>query len=336
MSALRQLARRVGLGHVIRLLYRRPLGLARKSVREGGPLQQRRTEAGRLQMMQAATALPPLSASGAEAGHEVHFLTGTRFWYQSLFCFYSLQLHAGKRLTPVFHDDGTLTEEDQSQVLRVVPWTRFVQQAEIMHRLDEALPETRFPALRARRLEYPHLRKITDIHAGTSGWKLVLDSDMLCFREPRFVLEWLANPDRACHMVDVERFYGYSEQLMERLAGQPIPDLINVGLCGLDSGNIDWEEMERWCQVLLEEEGASYFQEQALVAMLMAGRERAVAPARDYRVLPSLEEGRQPTAVMHHYVAESKRSYFQHGWRRVWREAMPASSLPVCPECQQA
>ena len=42
-----------------------------------------------------------------------------------------------------------------------------------------------------------------------------------------------------------------------------------------------------------------------------------VAPEADYVVLPSVEEGRQPSVVLHHYVAESKRSYFQHGWRHV-------------------
>jgi hypothetical protein len=54
--------------------------------------------------------------------------------------------------------------------------------------------------------------------------------------------------------------------------------------------------------------------------MLVAGRERIVAPRPEYLTLPSVEEGRSPSAILHHYVAESKRAYFQHGWRRVYRE----------------
>ena len=140
---------------------------------------------------------------------------------------------------------------------------------------------------------------------------------MLFFRRPRFVLDWLVAPDRPCHMVDAMPAYGYSQGLMERLAGAPVRPLINVGFCGLRSDAIDWDALETWCAALIEEEGKHYFQEQALTAMLMAGQETAAASPDDYAVLPSLDEGREPTAILHHYVAESKRSYFQHGWRHV-------------------
>jgi hypothetical protein len=66
---------------------------------------------------------------------------------------------------------------------------------------------------------------------------------------------------------------------------------------------------------LTAREGMHYYLEQALTAMLVAGGETLAAPARDYRVLPSLAEGRAPQAILHHYVAHSKRSYFQCGWR---------------------
>jgi hypothetical protein len=43
----------------------------------------------------------------------------------------------------------------------------------------------------------------------------------------------------------------------------------------------------------------------------------AVAPAADYVTKPGRAESIAPRAVMHHYVAESKRWYFRHGWRHV-------------------
>jgi hypothetical protein len=58
-------------------------------------------------------------------------------------------------------------------------------------------------------------------------------------------------------------------------------------------------------------------QEQALTALLLSGQACLRLPEADYRVMPSLAEGKNPTAVLHHYVAHSKRSYFQYGWRRV-------------------
>ncbi len=204
-----------------------------------------------------------------------------------------------------------------------MPAARVVWRAEIEARLDAHLPAARFPALRARRLTYPHLRKLTDIHVGQEGWRLVLDSDMLFFRPPRLVLDWLAAPDRPLHMIDIEPSYGYSDELLAELAGGPVPELINVGFLGLRSDSLGWDRMEYACQTMIEREGTSYFQEQALSALLLAGQPCTVAPKEDYVVLPSLAEGARPTAILHHYVAESKRSYFQHGWRIVAGRTSP-------------
>jgi hypothetical protein len=118
-------------------------------------------------------------------------------------------------------------------------------------------------------------------------------------------------------MTDVQAAYGYSRPLMESLAGAPLPQRLNVGLCGLRSDDIDWDRLEFWSLCLQDAEGTSYYQEQALVAMLLAGRECVVAPPGDYVLMPGEEECRHPTAVMHHYVDLSKRGYFRHAWRHI-------------------
>jgi len=51
------------------------------------------------------------------------------------------------------------------------------------------------------------------------------------------------------------------------------------------------------------------------VAMLLAGEECAVAPGADYVTKPCDSEARETHAVMHHYVANSKRWYFRRCWR---------------------
>jgi hypothetical protein len=94
-----------------------------------------------------------------------------------------------------------------------------------------------------------------------------------------------------------------------------VADLVNVGLTGLEGGGLDWGRLEHYCRTLIEREGTSYYLEQALIAMLVAGRDCAVAPATDYVTLPLPPEARACRAVMHHYVAHSKRWYFQHNWR---------------------
>jgi hypothetical protein len=315
-NQLHSLGRRWRLGRLWYRTYHAPMGLLRKCGREGvGNLLLSRR--GRSQMIAAAARLPALPAAAEAPELEVHFLSGRAFWYQTCFCAYSLLRHSPVALRPVIHDDGSLDEACRAAIHRVFPHARIVDAAEVAQRLDAALPADRYPTLRARRLVYPHLRKLTDIHAGCRGWKLVLDSDMLFFREPTYLLEWLRAPDRPCHMVDVEDCYGYPLELMAELAGGPIPHRLNVGICGLRSDEIDWDRLEIWCRALIERAGPHYLQEQAMTAMLVAGRSCAAAPAADYIALPSREEVLHPRAAMHHYVAQSKAWYFRHGWRHV-------------------
>lgn len=306
--------RSLGLGKLALHLYHNPVGRLKNCLREGGPLQQLRTERGRQEMEKAAHSLPQLPAAFG-APLELHLLTGRRFWYQTAFCLWTIARHSGRPIAPVIYDDGTLDPQYRDPLARIFSAARFVTRGEIIDRLDQHLPATQFPHLRERWLNYPNLRKLTDPHVGANGWKLVLDSDLLFFRRPDFLLSWLDAPSRPLHAVDCETSYGYSRPLMYELAGAPVRDLINVGLTGLNSGEIDWDRLEYWCNLLISRERTNYYLEQALVAMLVAGRDCAIAPASDYVTLPTEAEAHERAAVMHHYVAESKRWYFQQCWR---------------------
>ena len=267
---MKQGLRKLGLGKVAFHLYHRPFNRLRDCLREGGPLQQRRTERGRREMELAAARLPPLTpADATHAPLDLHLLTGRRFWYQSAFCLWSFAQQAQRKIAPVVYDDGTLAEEQRAALAGLFPLARFVSLEESLLRLDQHLPAARFPVLRERWQHYPNIRKITDIHPGSTGWKLVIDSDLLFFRRPNLLIKWLDKPASPLHAVDIANSYGYSRRLLDSLAGAPLADLVNVGLCGLNSSELDWEKLEHWCRVLLEKEGASYYLEQALVAMLL-------------------------------------------------------------------
>ena len=126
-------------------------------------------------------------------------------------------------------------------------------------------------------------------------------------------------------MVDIRQAYGYSESLLRRVSGRAdLPERVNCGIFGWCGKDLDLEWLEWAVRVLLDEEGFRYNLTQGICSMLFAGRACAVAPEKDYLVFPGLTEGRSPTAVLHHYVGESKRSFFQHGWR--W--ALAAGGCP--------
>lgn len=313
---LKQTAQSLGLGALALAVWHRPLGRLRDSWRNGGPLVERETERQRLEMVAAARTLPPLPSRPGAQPVTLHLLTGRRFWFQTTFCLHSFARHSGAEVGAEIYDDGTFDDELRAQLGRLGRGINFHSTASIRTRLDDLLPESRFPVLRERWRNYPNLRKLTDPHLGSTGWKLVIDSDLLFFRRPAFLLDWCAAPDRPLHAVDCEESYGYSRALMEKLAGAPIPHRVNVGLCGLRSETLNWPELEAWCAELIGREKTSYYLEQALVAMLVARTQPcAVAPVADYLTKPDRSEGQSPRAVMHHYVAESKRWYFRHGWR---------------------
>lgn len=299
-------------------LYRRPKDELQR-LQRWGPRGYFRTGAWQRQMEQAATRLPVLAHPGPASGRllEVWFLTGARFWYQTAFCAWSLAQHSQRALVLNLVDDGSLRSDQEQQLRRLFPSgvTRWKQ--EVVAGLDQHLPVSRFPVLRQRWSDYINIRKLTDIHLGSSGTKLVLDSDMLFFQRPDELLAWWDQPDSSCLMVDCVESYGYSLELMEELAGAQIPRLLNVGICGLSSDLINWEELEHWCQILVEREGTNYYLEQALVAMLAARSTPTVMPRSRYITFPTRQQTLAAEGVLQHYVADSKPWYFGNAWRLI-------------------
>jgi hypothetical protein len=309
------LARRLGLGRLLYLAVHAPLAALARSRREGGPVEQWKTARGRRAMAAAVASLPQCEPVGRDAA-PVTFLTGRRFWFQTAFCFWTLRQRSAQPRRLVLLDDGSLDRTVVTEAGRLFPGTLILGREEIEARLDRALPAKQFPCLRMQRKSYVHLRKLTDAHAGTAGWKVVMDSDMLFFRRPLALDAWLDAPQRPLHMLDVQNAYGYPEATLQSLLDAPLPPRVNVGILGLQSDSIDWATLEKWCRNLLEQHGTSYYLEQALSALLLAKAHPVRLDAAEYRVMPDADECRHPSAVLHHYVAESKAGYFRHAWRR--------------------
>tara|TARA_R110002073_G_scaffold56906_2_gene144969 strand:+ start:7023 stop:7952 length:930 start_codon:yes stop_codon:yes gene_type:complete len=244
------------------------------------------------------------------------FLTGRRFWYQTAYCAWTLAKQASATIELNLVDDGSLSTEYESRLRRLFPAGTTVRKSTIEERVNDLLPVSKFPLLRERWIDYINIRKLTDVHLGSEGPKLVLDSDMLFFKQPTELLEWIRNPQGTCLMTDCVESYGYSRALMESLCGSILPSKLNVGICGLRSEQIEWEQMEDWCQRLHAAEGTSYYLEQALVAMLAAQPDQiSVMPASDYITFPTHEQVKSKMGVLQHYVADSKPWYFGKAWR---------------------
>ncbi|MFZ0593823.1 MAG: hypothetical protein WAM39_25420 [Bryobacteraceae bacterium] len=274
----------------------------------------------RLTIERAARQLPTIEASRGGSLMPVYFMSGREHWAMTVFCAFSLLASTQANLAPVIMDDGTLDNEKRAELRRILPIVRFLDAEESNERVHCHLSPQRFPALHAMRNHLPLMKKLMDLHAGLTGWRLFVDSDVLFFREPEWMIGWLESPRQPVYMSDYQNSYGYPLPFLREVLGAPAPERVNTGFCGLCSEKIDWEQLEQWAARLHGGGGTNHFSEQCLTAMLIAKSGGEAAP-RGYLIWPSADESRRPTAVMHHYVAESRTWYHILGWPGILRRA---------------
>jgi len=301
---------------IINKLYRYPRAEWKKIKKLGGYFSYREMQRNKSTMERASLNLPPVKSY--PDGLLIYFLTGEKFLYQTLFCIASLSKVSAEKFRFILVDDGNFTDELIARIERQLPGAEIITKAIIDQNLEEKLPETNYPVLRKKRREYPHIKKLIDIHTlSVPGWKLVLDSDMLFFDEPLDMINWLKAPVNPLHMVDCENSYGYSFSLMEKLSGHKITEKANVGAIGMNSTLINWPELESWVKQMEELEGRSYYLEQALSVMLVAGKDCVILNKDQYIVNPDGKTIINGTGVLHHYVDLSKKGYYNTAWRKV-------------------
>jgi glycosyltransferase involved in cell wall biosynthesis len=302
------------LQQAINFLYRNPRSKLQKYSRFGGYFNYRSMMNARKEMERRSMELPPVTSYAD--GLPVYFLTGKNYLYQTLYCIQSLVKASTAHFEFILVDDGSFDSALIETMAKQLPAARVITAEQINENLQKVLPEVNYPYLRKKREVYPHLRKLTDVHTiPHNKWKLVLDSDMLFWRQPVEIISWLKDPQHPLHMVDCTEAYGYSQELMELLAGSTVKPLLNVGAIGLKSAAIDWNKLENWIKTMEEQEGGSYYLEQALSAMLIGNTHTTVLKAEAYIVNPSKNQIKNKTGILHHYVDLSKEGYFKQAWK---------------------
>jgi hypothetical protein len=247
---------------------------------------------------------------------ELHMVVGKRFWYMAAFALVSLKRHLSSPVQVHFYSDGTLTAEHENALIKLPVEAAFHGTEEIMTRVENELPRTKYPVLRERLDNYPNIQKLISPHVGSRGSKIVLDADVLFFGKPDELCEWLEKPKGVLCATDITESYGYSRDLLEKLAGGRLPAEVNVGVTGMISETIDWDQLEKWCAELHAKAGTSYYLEQALIAMLCVKNGYNQLAEKRYITYPNEVETTARAGVMQHYVDLSKKQYFRELWRR--------------------
>lgn len=301
---------------IIDLLYRKPKSKFNYYRKFGGYFNIKKIEKARQKMESSAFFLSPVISFNH--GLPIYFLTGKKYLYQTLFCIQSLVKTTEEKFNFYLIDDGSFTKDDKEKINQLLPNCTVYYKETIDKQLSIKLPKEHFPYLHYKRKIYPHIKKLTDIHIFEENqWKLVLDSDMIFWKQPNEIINWLKNPLTPIHMLDCEESYGYTRKIMRELSGNEIKPLVNVGAIGLSSSSIDWQKLENWCTILEKREGTTYYLEQALSAMLI-GDQHAVSLDKTYYITNPKQIN--PKHILHHYVDTSKELYFKEAWEKIARQ----------------
>jgi hypothetical protein len=272
-------------------------------------------EAGKMRAAALQLHFPPPEGGGK---HFAHYLTGQSHWHMSVYAAASLVMQTRGVVQPVFHNDGTLDRALAARLQGIFPAAQFVLQEEQQKLMVEHVPADRFPVLNKLWREFVLFRKLFCIHLWRNGWKLCLDSDMLFWRSPEFLLDWLESPDEAVCMRDIDYAYSVSPEVVDAIAGKAVPTLINTGVIGLHSGMVDPNELEGRARKLLESRGYRvHFLEQTMTAMMLASRPFKFAPPGDYCIPQAVADCSPVSAVCQHYIPVTRGWMYRKGWRYV-------------------
>lgn len=314
MISIKSLLRNLIVQKTINVLFRYPRSFHKKVTTFGGYIDYLVMYQNKKMMINASSKLKPIKSY--DDGLNVFFLTGKKYLYQTLFCISSLAKCSNEKFKFNLIDDSSFDDELIGLVSKLLPNAKIYLNEEMEQNIKKKVFGNNLEIILKKRKEYIHIRKLIDVHTLPDlDWKLIIDSDMLFWSEPKEMINWLKNPNSPIYMIDSEESYGYSSLLMEQLVRNKIPKLLNVGIFGFKSEMINWNEIVEWIKTLEEREGKSYFLEQAISAMMVGNKQCTILNPQQYIVNPSKHHVISRKGVLHHYVDFSKKTYFNDAWK---------------------
>lgn len=227
-------------------------------------------------------------------------------------------LHAFRRLFGpcrlVILDDGSLKRASIRILERLFPDISIPDVADNDGRIDAYLESAGLPLCREWRRRFVFFRKLVDPQILAKSDKIVLlDSDVLHFKSPCEIHEWVAQPDGMRYAADIRRHsYCAPPEALRALCGVSLPEYFCAGYLCVPKHAVDLGRIERYLAAEVFErqraEGKfSHVAEQTLYAMESARAGAKMLPP-SYATCP---EPRTGDIVMGHFCGgEATRYWF--------------------------
>ena len=212
-----------------------------------------------------------------------------------------LRFLPGARL--FIHEDGTLQERDVALWRRAIPGLELVAAAHGNELASKTLRD--LPTLRNIRATQLYGRKLVDVHLiGNSRKVILMDSDVICFRDPAEARQCALATDRAYTWNrDTRNWYVASPGELGEITGCAVADCLNAGFAVVPRLNErEFQHLEATA-VAISHLGASHcWMEQTLYAFLAAKEPGSKPLGPGYNVVVG---GSDESQVLRHYVGNA-------------------------------
>ncbi len=197
--------------------------------------------------------------TGVDAPHfEIHMMLGHRHVGMTLWAVKSFLHQCGRRYAVHLHEDGSLTEQDVAVLLGHLPGVTVVRKTDADERAHELLHDRpncygyRF----ANRIHSDHRNTQYNMHIfavrlfdfnlfSVAEKRMFLDADVLFFKPPHEIIDWIENRDDRRSMYSVEAFEPHRDS-RGRYVFKPKERTFNAGLICLSTHMYDLDVIEEW------------------------------------------------------------------------------------------
>lgn len=234
----------------------------------------------------------------------VHMLVSSRTWHAGLLAAVAWEHHTGRRWRFFIHEDGTVDEAARRRIRAVLPDVRLVSRPEADGKLAGVLRD--HPRCLAQRAKHNLFLKFSDFAAfAPDGRFLVLDSDVIFFRPPAEILEWVDRGSDTCHYnEDTKEKFCIPRAYLEEALGITMWPRFNSGLVLVPRAAIDWDLAEKLVSTFESTAHHPQFFEQTLYALMGSAWGRGGALPRSHEISWGYFHHRG--AVCRHYVGAFK------------------------------
>lgn len=242
---------------------------------------------------------------GPEIPVSVHMLVSSRTWHAGLLAAISFEHSTGRRWPLVIHDDGSVSSAQRQKIEQVLPGVRFIPRADADRETNGVLAE--YATCLAHRGRHNLFLKFFDAAPFAPHDRfIVLDSDVIFFKQPTEILEWAESGASSClYNEDTREKFCIPREEIEKVLPVTLLPRFNSGLVLMQKRAIDLDLASRLLSAFETTAHAPQFFEQTLYALMASTNPGGGAPLpRTYNI--SWGYWRDRGSICRHYVGEFK------------------------------